>query len=67
MWRCISRLDYGKKYCPDSLSVEESVLQEAIVECIKQIVQDESGYADVEKFKHHVSLYFGKDDEKQHG
>ena len=34
-----------------------------IVECIKQIVQDESGYAAVEKLKRHVQMYFGKDDE----
>ena len=63
VWRCISRLDYGKKYCPDSPSVEESALQSVIVECIKQIVQDESGYAAVEKLKRHVQMYFGKDDE----
>ena len=63
VWRCISRLDYGKKYCPDSPSIEESALQSVIVECIKQIVQDESGYAAVEKLKRHVQMYFGKDDE----
>ena len=63
VWRCISRLDYGKKYCPDSPSIEESTLQSVIVECIKQIVQDESGYAAVEKLKRHVQMYFGKDDE----
>ena len=29
VWRCINRLDYGKKYCHDSPSIEESVLQNA--------------------------------------
>lgn len=67
VWRCISRLDYGKKYCPDSPSVEESILQKAIVECIKQVVEDESGYAAIENLKHHVNLYFGKGDENSTG
>ena len=63
VWRCISRLDYGKKYCPDSSTIEEGALQNAIVTCIKQVLQDESGYASIENMKRHVSLYFGKDDE----
>ena len=63
VWRCISRLDYGTKYCPDSPSIEETLLQNAIVDCIKQVVQDESGYATIENLKQHVSMYFGKDDE----
>ena len=38
-------------------------MQKAIVECIKQVVEDESGYAAIENLKHHVNLYFGKGDE----
>lgn len=34
VWRCISRLDYGKKHCHNSPSVEESILQEAIMNAI---------------------------------
>ncbi len=30
VWRCINRLDYGKKYCHNSPSIEESLLQDAI-------------------------------------
>ena len=30
VWRCINRLDYGKKYCPDSITVSETALQEAM-------------------------------------
>ena len=63
VWRCISRLDYGKKYCPDSPSVKEESLQNAIVECIRQVIEDESGYAVIEGLKHHICMYFGKDDE----
>ena len=36
VWRCINRLDYGKKYCHNSPSVEESVLQEAIMKAVLQ-------------------------------
>ena len=31
VWRCVSRLDYGKQYCHNSPSMEEGVLQEAIM------------------------------------
>ena len=34
VWRCVNRLDYGKKYCHESPSIEESVLQEAIMDAI---------------------------------
>lgn len=56
-------MDYGTKYCPDSPSIEESLLQNAIVGCIKQVVQDENGYAAIDNLKQHISMYFGKDDE----
>ena len=34
VWRCISRLDYGTKYCKDSVSIDESSLHEAIMQAI---------------------------------
>lgn len=40
VWRCISRLDYGKKYCKHSPSIEESVLQNAIMDVIIQMAKD---------------------------
>lgn len=39
VWRCINRLDFGKKYCHNSPTIEESVLQEAIMEAIKTTAQ----------------------------
>lgn len=36
VWRCINRLDYGKRYCHNSPSVEESLLQDAIMRAIMQ-------------------------------
>lgn len=40
VWRCINRLDYGKKYCHHSPTIEESVLQEAIMNAILKTAQE---------------------------
>lgn len=63
VWRCISRLDYGKKYCDQSPSIEESVLQTAVADSIRQIVMDESGQSAMEMLKLHIEMYFSSDDE----
>lgn len=34
VWRCISRLEHGKKYCPDSPSIKEEQLHKAIIRAI---------------------------------
>lgn len=34
VWRCVSRLDYGKKYCHNSPTMDEEPLQQAILEAI---------------------------------
>ena len=39
VWRCINRLDYGKKYCHNSPTIEENVLHEAIMAAIQQTAQ----------------------------
>lgn len=36
VWRCCSRLDYGTKYCKDSLTVEETQLKRAIVRALNK-------------------------------
>lgn len=36
VWRCCSRLDYGTKYCTDSLTVEEEQLKKAVVRAINK-------------------------------
>lgn len=54
VWRCINRLDYGKKYCHHSPSIEESVLQEAIMRAIMGTANQN---ADVLKnLKMHISM-----------
>ena len=36
MWRCINRIEYAKKYCHNSPSVEESILQRAVMAAIME-------------------------------
>lgn len=39
VWRCISRLDFGKKYCHDSPTIEESVLHNAIMDAVMRVAK----------------------------
>lgn len=41
VWRCVSRLDYGKKYCKNSPSVDESRLHNAIAAAITKKANSE--------------------------
>ena len=38
VWRCVSRLDYGKKYCKESPTMDESMLQRAIMDAINSTI-----------------------------
>lgn len=38
VWRCVSRLDYGKKYCHDSPTLEEEALQRSILAAINSLM-----------------------------
>lgn len=60
VWRCLSRLDYGTKYCKDSPSVEEEIIQNAISEAITQKAQSEN--AAVERICEHISAYRNRQD-----
>lgn len=45
VWRCINRLDYGQKYCKESITVEENTLHKAIVRALKKFNdEDEATY-----------------------
>ncbi len=62
VWRCISRLDYGKKYCKHSPSIEESVLQNAIMDAIMKMAKEN---ADVLKtLKSHIAMGLNAEDIK---
>ncbi len=36
VWRCVNRLDNGKKYCKDSITVPEEALQQAVVRALNR-------------------------------
>ena len=40
VWRCINRVEFGKRYCGDSPSIPEEVLHHAILEAIRSLVQN---------------------------
>ncbi len=54
VWRCINRLDYGKKYCHHSPTIEESVLQNAIVTAIMNNAQQSSDVLSI--LKEHIRI-----------
>lgn len=54
VWRCINRLDYGKKYCHHSPSVEESILQEAIMSAISEVAMQNTDL--FQTLKTHISM-----------
>lgn len=59
VWRCINRLDYGKKYCKHSPSIEESALQNAIMDAILKMAKEN---ADVLKtLKSHIAMGLNAD------
>ena len=46
VWRCISRLEFGTKYCHDSPSMDEDRLHQAILEAINEFIQAGQGLGD---------------------
>lgn len=40
VWRCISRLEFGTKYCQHSPTISEEALHQAILQCIQKVVED---------------------------
>ncbi len=46
VWRCVSRLEFGTKYCHDSPSMDEDGLHQAILEGINEFIQAGQGLGD---------------------
>ena len=46
VWRCSSRLDYGKKYCTESPTLDESPLQQAVLAAINASMSGRKVLAD---------------------
>ena len=53
-WRCISRLEYGKKYCHESPTLREIPLQNAILAAINSVMSNKPALLDL--IKNAVSL-----------
>ena len=53
-WRCISRLEYGRKYCHESPTLREIPLQNAILAAINSAMSDKAALVD--RIKNAVSL-----------
>ena len=64
VWRCISRLDYGKKYCHESPTVEESVLQEAIMNAIMRTANENAELLKTLKFHIGMGLDMGESEDE---
>ena len=45
VWRCVSRLDYGTKYCHNSPSLDEEPLQRAILTAINSVMRNREDMA----------------------
>lgn len=56
VWRCINRLDFGKKYCHNSPSVEESILHRAIMRAIMDTALKNSDV--LKMLKLHIGMGF---------
>lgn len=63
VWRCISRLDYGTKYCKNSPTLDEVALQRATMEAFQRMVEEENNQTSVEKLKLHLKMYYEQGDE----
>ena len=59
VWRCISRMDYGKKYCSDSPTIDEYLIHQAIVEAIREVVNDDNNLLALKNLQTHIKKYYG--------
>lgn len=57
VWRCISRLDYGKKYCKKSPSLEEYKIHAAIADAVTAHAKSHGDANIIEHLKSHIRLY----------
>lgn len=42
VWRCVNRLDYGRKYCKDAPTLDEDALHRAIIRVLKRFHEENS-------------------------
>lgn len=61
VWRCISRLEYGTKYCKESTTMEERRLHQAIVTALNRLDEDKADV--IETLKTGLRLAIGSQDD----
>lgn len=64
VWRCISHLDYGKKYCHHSPTMEEAALQEAVMNAILNTAKSNSDILQILKMHIQMGLGAGAGEDK---
>ena len=57
VWRCINRLDYGKKYCHHSPTMEEAPMQNAIMDAVLRTAQIAPNV--LQTLRQHIQLGLG--------
>lgn len=62
VWRCISRVESGKRLCPDSPAISEQSLQYAIMEAIKEVAQQRDDLIDTLKVNIGMAITSDPDD-----
>lgn len=63
VWRCISRMEYGTKYCSDSPTIEETVIHRAVVEAIREVANDGGCQLAIKNLQTHIRMYYGGNDD----
>lgn len=56
-------MEYGKKYCPDSPTLEETAVQRAVVDAIQEVVNDDGCQAALKNLQLHMRMFYGAVDE----
>ncbi|MHB1392589.1 MAG: recombinase family protein [Clostridia bacterium] len=56
VWRCISRLDYGTKYCKNSPTIEEEALHAAVLAAINSAMENREQLIDILKSNLEITL-----------
>lgn len=59
VWRCISRLEYGTRYCPDSPTIEERTIHKAIIQAVREVIDDDGYATALQNLRTHVRIYYG--------
>ena len=63
VWRCISRMESGTKYCSDSPTIEETVIHRAVVEAIREVANDGGCQLAIKNLQTHIRMYYGGNDD----